>query len=117
MPPYEFLKGRSADLHNIGDHLRTLKTLGVPYTDDMIAHAYEDAITQGTDNSDTSGIIQRYGAKVTSAAFDGQTNMVSEMTALICYLQRLGNLVDFTSYNPDIDPRNLPNGAKGAATP
>jgi cytochrome c oxidase cbb3-type subunit II len=117
MPPYGFLKYRSADLHNIADHLRTLRALGVPYTDDMIAHAYDDVLAQGADNGDTSGLTKRYGAKLTSAAFDGQTNMVSEMSALIAYLQRLGNLVDFTAYNPDLDPRNLPNGTKGSFNP
>ena len=110
MPPYAFLKTRAADLSNIGDHLKTLKILGVPYTDDMISNAYKDAIAQGTNEADTSGLTARYGNKVTSRAFDGQTNMVSEMTALIAYLQRLGNLVDFTTYDPDIDPRNLPIG-------
>ncbi len=118
MPSYGFLKERSVDLHNVGDHLSTLKTLGVPYTDDMVAHAYEDAIAQGTENGDVTGLNLRYGAKVTAAAFDGQTNMVSEMTALISYLQRLGNLVDFNAYNPDLDPRNLPVGIKkGTAAP
>ena len=117
MPPYGFLKDRSVDLHNIADHLRTLRILGVHYTDDMITHAYEDALAQGTDNADTSGLTQRYGAKVTAAAFDGQTNMVSEMTALISYLQRLGNLVDFTNYNPDLDPRNKPDGMKDIIKP
>lgn len=112
MPGYGFLSGRSVDLHNIGDHLRTLKILGVPYTDDMIAHAYDDAIAQGKNDADISGLTARYGTKVTARAFDGQTNMVSEMSALIAYLQRLGNLVDFTTYNPDLDPRNLPNGGK-----
>ncbi len=113
MPPYAFLKTRAADLSNIGDHLKTLKILGVPYTDDMIANAYKDAIAQGTNEADTAGLTARYGEKVTSRAFDGQTQMVSEMTALIAYLQRLGNLVDFTTYNPDLDPRNLPDA--GAA--
>jgi cytochrome c oxidase cbb3-type subunit II len=117
MPPYAFLKYRSVDLHNIADHLRTLRTLGVPYTDDMIAHAYDDAAAQGSDNSDTTGLTKRYGIKVTSAAFDGQTNFVSEMTALIAYLQRLGNMVDFTDYNPDLDPRNRPEGTKGVIEP
>ena len=112
MPPYAFMKTRAADLSNIGDHLKTLKILGVPYTDDMIANAYKDAIAQGSNDADTSGLTARYGNKVTSRAFDGQTNMVSEMTALIAYLQRLGNLVDFTTYNPDIDPRNLPVGVQ-----
>lgn len=102
MPSYAFLQHRSVDLHNITEHLRALRTVGVPYTDDMIKNAYDDAIKQGSDNADTSGLIQRYGNKVTARAFDGQTNMVSEMNALIAYLQRLGNLVDFTAYNPDI---------------
>jgi cytochrome c oxidase cbb3-type subunit 2 len=109
MPPYEFLKERAVDLHNIGDHLATLKILGVPYTEDDVKNAYVDAVAQGTNESDTSGLAKRYGDKVTSRAFDGQTQMVSEMSALIAYLQRLGNLVDFTNYNPDIDPRNLPD--------
>jgi len=113
MPPYAFLKNHAADLGNIGDHLKTLKILGVPYTDDMIKNAYDDAIAQGKNDQDTAGLTQRYGTKVTSRAFDGQTNMVSEMDALIAYLQRLGNLVDFTTYNPDIDPRNLSHGTQG----
>lgn len=117
MPPYAFLKTRSVDLHNIADHLRTLKTLGVPYTDAMIANAYDDAIAQGSDNADTAGLLARYGAKVTAASFDAQPTMVSEMNALIAYLQRLGNLVDFTTYNPDLDPRNLPDASKGGVKP
>jgi cytochrome c oxidase cbb3-type subunit 2 len=111
MPAYGFLKTRSVDLSNIGEHLKTLRAVGVPYTDDMIAHAYDDAVAQGTNDADTSGLTARYGTKVTSRAFDGQTNMISEMNALIAYLQRLGNLVDFTVYNPDLDPRNLPDAA------
>ena len=117
MPPYAFLKNRAADLKDLGEHLKTLRIVGVPYTDDMIANAYADAIAQGSNDADVSGLTARYGAKVTSRAFDGQTNMVSEMTALIAYLQRLGNLVDFTTYNPDIDPRNLPQGVQGKKNP
>lgn len=110
MPPYAFLKERAVDLSNIGDHLRTLKTLGVPYTDDMIKNAYDDAVAQGKNDADITGLKQRYGEKLFARSFDGQTNMISEMSALIAYLQRLGNLVDFTTYNPDVDPRNLPQG-------
>ena len=104
-------------MKDLGEHLKTLRIVGVPYTDDMIANAYADAIAQGSNDADVSGLTARYGAKVTSRAFDGQTNMVSEMTALIAYLQRLGNLVDFTTYNPDIDPRNLPQGVQGKKNP
>ncbi len=109
MPSYGFLFSRSVDLHNIAEHLKTLKALGVPYTDDMIAHAYEDAAAQGSANADTTGLTARYGAKVSARAFDQQTNMISEMSALIAYLQRLGTLVDFTNYDPDLDPRNMPD--------
>lgn len=109
MPSYAFLSSRSVDLHNIADHLKTLKALGVPYTDDMIAHAYDDAIAQGSAEADTTGLLARYGAKVSARAFDKQTNMISEMSALIAYLQRLGTLVDFTNYDPDLDPRNIPD--------
>lgn len=107
MPSYGFLSSRSVDLRDIGEHLKTLKALGVPYTDDMIAHAYDDAVAQGTDNADTSGLTGRYGKKVSARAFDRQTNMVSEMSALVAYLQRLGTMVDFTNYDPDLDPRNM----------
>lgn len=112
MPTYAFLRERPVDLHNIADHLKALRLTGVPYTDDMIEHAYDDAIAQGTNDADLSGLTKRYGTKVTARAFDGQTNMVSEMSALIAYLQRLGNLVDFTTYNPDVDPR-----VNGGGTP
>ncbi len=102
MPAYPFLFERTVDLHNIAGHLRALRKTGVPYTDDMVANALADAMAQAQDNGDTKGLEQRYGKKVTARDYDAQPNMVSEMDALIAYLQRLGNLVDFTSYNPDI---------------
>lgn len=103
MPTYAFLREKPADISDIGEHLRTLRLVGVPYTDDMIAHAYEDAQMQANAAADMSGLETRYGTKVTARDFDGQPYVVSEMDALIAYLQRLGNLVDFTSYNPDLD--------------
>lgn len=112
MPNYGFLKERSVDIHNIDEHLKTLHMVGVPYTEAMIAHAKDDAIAQGTAEADTSGLTERYGTKVNARNFDRQPNMVSEMAALIAYLQTLGTLVDFTTYNPDLDPCNLPNGGK-----
>ena len=98
MPTYEFMRNRAVDLHNIDAHLRTLKTVGVPYTDDMIAHAYEDAMAQAHPESDASGLLARYGKKVQQRDFDGQPNIVSEMDALIAYLQTLGTLADIKDY-------------------
>jgi cytochrome c oxidase cbb3-type subunit 2 len=103
MPTYSFLEKRGVDLTNIESHLQTLKTVGVPYTDDMINNAYKDALAQAHPEGDTSGVTARYGAKVNVRDFDGQKNMTSEMDALIAYLQALGTFVDFTSYNPDME--------------
>jgi len=99
MPSYEFLMNRGAKLYDLGDHLKTLRMVGVPYTDEMIENAEKDATAQamGEARTDISGMQSRYGEKVNARDFDGQPNMVSEMDALIAYLQVLGTMVDFKS--------------------
>lgn len=103
MPTYSFLMNNAADLRTITSDLKTLKLLGVPYTDEMIENAYNDAIEQASPNADTTGLHKRYGAKVGARDFDGQRDFVSEMDALVAYLQKLGTDVDFTTYNPDYE--------------
>jgi len=97
MPSYEFLMFKGAGTTDIADHLETLRTLGVPYSDEMIKEAEKDAERQavGEMRADLSGLSERYGEKVNARDFDGQPNMVSEMDALIAYLQVLGTMVDF----------------------
>jgi len=104
MPKYKFLLERGADFNDIAEHLKTLKAVGVPYTPEMIDNAYDDAMAQANADSDTSGIEQRYG-KVNVRDFDGQKELVSEMDALVAYLQVLGTMVDFKKYNPDMDDK------------
>ncbi len=106
MPNFSFLMTRGADLVDIADHLRVLRLLGVPYTDDMIANAYNDGISQARADGDAPGLKKRYGDKVNVRDFDGQPNFVSEMDALIAYLQKLGTDVDFTTFDPNMDPRD-----------
>ena len=98
MPAYGFLKERAADLHNIGAHLKTLRVVGVPYTDAMIENAYNDAMAQAHNDADASGLNERYGKKVNVRDVDGQPHLVSEMDALIAYLQTLGTLADIKNY-------------------
>lgn len=97
MPSYGFLLNHGAKLHDLGKHLKTLKTLGVPYTDEMIEWAEKDAMAQATGEArtDISGLQDRYGENVNARDFDGQPHIVSEMDALIAYLQVLGTMVDF----------------------
>ncbi len=99
MPNYAFLMDRGAKLYDLKNHLKTLRALGVPYTDDMIENAEKDAARQATGEPrvDVSGLTERYGNNVAARDFDGQPNMISEMDALIAYLQVLGTMVDFES--------------------
>jgi cytochrome c oxidase cbb3-type subunit 2 len=98
MPNYSHMMNKGANLLNVSEQLRTLKMLGVPYTDDMIENAYNDAMAQAHPDTDNTGLISRYGKKVQQRDFDGQPNFVSEMDALVAYLQTLGTLADIKDY-------------------
>lgn len=103
MPGYSHLIKRGAELREMAGHMRALRATGVPYTDDMIKHAYRDAVAQARDESDHhDGLTARYGAKVTMRDFDGQKEFISEMDALVAYLQVLGTMAELKDYDPDI---------------
>ncbi len=78
-------------MDDLGQHLAALKTLGVPYTDDMIANAPRDAAAQANPDGDTAGITARYGEATTLRRFSG-TARLTEMDAVVAYLQVLGQL-------------------------
>jgi cytochrome c oxidase cbb3-type subunit 2 len=99
MPSYSFLLKRGLKFDDIDKHLKALSILGVPYTEDMIKNARQDVFTQavGPARADTDALIERYGENVNARDFDGQPHLVSEMDALVAYLQVLGTMVDFES--------------------
>jgi len=99
MPPYKFLAEKDLDYSDIVDRMKTQRTVGVPYTADEIANAKKDLEAQADPfSTDAVGLRGRYGAKVVNRDFDGDPNKISEMDALVAYLQMLGTLVDFKSY-------------------
>ena len=100
MPKYAFLATSPLDPQFIADEMKTHRMVGVPYTDDQIANANADFVAQDTPDGDASGLLGRYGAKVTVADVDGKPG-VTEMDALVAYLQMLGTLVDFSTFTPD----------------
>lgn len=100
MPGYPFLTQREADISGIDKDMETLRKLGVPYTEDMIQNAFSDAVVQASNDRDTAGIEKRYGKKLNMHDFDGNPERVTEMDALVAYLQMLGTLVDFSKYEP-----------------
>ena len=98
MPPYSFLTGRPLRAGDIADHLRTNRMIGVPYNDEMIATAQADLRAQADPDADTSGLMARY-PKAVVGDFDGNPQLLSEMDALVAYLQMLGTLVKFSDYS------------------
>jgi cytochrome c oxidase cbb3-type subunit 2 len=106
MPPYAFLMEKELNPELITGHIKANRVVGVPYSDEMETSARADLIAQADPNADTDGLSERYGAKVNARDFDGQPAKVTEMDALIAYLQVLGTMVDFSTFQAD-DPDNL----------
>ncbi|MGG5809194.1 cytochrome-c oxidase, cbb3-type subunit II [Falsiroseomonas sp. CW058] len=99
MPPYAFLD-RPLDYSGIAGNLRALRAVGVPYTDEMIANARADLEAQAMPDRDGSAFQGRY-ARARQSAFDGEGGAVTEMDALVAYLQMLGTLVQFRDVTPE----------------
>jgi cytochrome c oxidase cbb3-type subunit 2 len=99
MPPYAFLD-RPLDYSRVADHLRALRALGTPYTDAMIANARADLEAQARPDADGAGLASRY-ARARQGAFDGNPRVITEMDALVAYLQMLGTLVQFRDVSPE----------------
>ena len=107
MPPFKFLADTDLDYRNIGSKLATLKKLGVPYSQAQIDNAAKDLETQvDAFAGDNSGVKKRYGGKVNQRDFDGDPDRITELDALIAYLQVTGTMVDFKTYKAT-DPENL----------
>jgi cytochrome c oxidase cbb3-type subunit II len=107
MPPYAFLAETDLDYRDIQQRLKALKIAGVPYTSDQIANAQADLETQVDPFAGAnSGLHKRYGGKIGQRDYDGDPERVSEMDALVAYLQMLGTLVDFRTYKAE-DPENM----------
>jgi cytochrome c oxidase cbb3-type subunit II len=101
MPPYAFLATTKLDTRLIEKTVKTHRLVGVPYTDEMVANALADVSTQVDPFADDyDGFLARY-PKAQVRDFDGNPDMVSELDALIAYIQMLGTLVDFSTYEAD----------------
>jgi len=92
MPRYRWLAETELDVDDLGDHLAAERTVGVPYDKEQIRNATADALAQASPEKDTAGLIERYGAATRVAAFDGDPRTVTEMDAMVAYLQVLGRL-------------------------
>jgi cytochrome c oxidase cbb3-type subunit 2 len=111
MPPYAFLAKKKLKFDQIEDRLKVERMVGVPYTDEMIAnakghiYAQADPDNKGFDYYDS--LMAEYEAAagrektVEARNYDGDPTTITEMDALVAYLQMTGTLVDFSTYEAD----------------
>jgi cytochrome c oxidase cbb3-type subunit 2 len=100
MPAYPFLAEKTLDIPDIAAHLQSLRSVGVPYTDEMIANAKADLQAQANPDADPTALLKRYPRAVVGK-FNGQSESVTEMDALVAYLQMLGTLVRISDIPPE----------------
>lgn len=101
MPPYKFLAENVLDVEHIEADLKANRAVGVPYTDEMIEKAKSDISTQLDPFADDyEGFLARY-PKAQVRDFDGDPRKITEMDALIAYMQILGTMVDFETYEAE----------------
>jgi cytochrome c oxidase cbb3-type subunit 2 len=98
MPSYAFLTTTKLDGGTIAASLVANRRVGVPYSDEMVDSAAADLKAQADPDADTSGLLERY-PKAKTGDFDGDPRTLTEMDALVAYLQMLGTLVDFSTYD------------------
>ncbi len=100
MPGYPWLATTKLDTTRMVDRVKTLKMVGVPYTDDMIANVDKDIQAQvQTEGRAVRDLKKRY-PKARNGKFDQRPGTeVSELDALVAYLQILGQMVDFTTFD------------------
>ena len=102
MPAYPFLAERRLQFDDIAEHLKSLRMLGQPYPDEMIAKARADLEAQVNTDADPTDLLKRYPRAVTGKFNPGSSD-ITELDALIAYLQMLGTLVSIS----DIPPARL----------
>ena len=100
MPAYPFLAEKKLEYGDIAEHLKALRIVGTPYTDEMIANARADLEAQVDPDRDPTALEKRYPRAVVGK-FNTETTAITEMDALVAYLQMLGMLVRFGDLPPE----------------
>lgn len=101
MPGYAWLLDNDLRTDDLSGELAAQRAVGVPYTPEMIRHAAEDAYAQANpDTAQVKALTVRYGEATTIRAFDGVPGRLTEMDALVAYLQILGRLTDVAGLDP-----------------
>ena len=105
MPGYPFLMEAELNTKYFADHLRANQIVGVPYNDEMIETAQADMIAQASDAGEGVDELMKRYPKSQARDFDGQPDKLTEMDALVAYLQMLGTLIDFSTFKAETESR------------
>jgi len=101
MPNYPWLLNNDLDYTDVGQRMRALRVAGVPYS---ATQAEYDANVKrfGQTVADQLDIAKAHDSLLQQAGekdFDGLPGKITEMEALVAYLQVLGTMVDFSQYD------------------
>ena len=101
MPNYPWLLNTDLDYSDVQDRMRTLKVTGVPYSETQ--QEYDANVTEfGVEVADKLDILraeENLMQQALAGNYDGQRSRITEMDAMVAYLQVLGTMVDFSKYD------------------
>ncbi|MFA9459339.1 cytochrome-c oxidase, cbb3-type subunit II [Thiohalorhabdus methylotrophus] len=102
MPNYPHLMEDELETGQLRDRMHALKTVGVPYTEekgDLYRKNVERWGKQVAERLHIPNAKQSLLAEAKQGNFDGDPSRLTEMDALVAYLQVLGTMVDFDEYS------------------
>ncbi|MDD5387736.1 MAG: cytochrome-c oxidase, cbb3-type subunit II [Gallionellaceae bacterium] len=103
MPNYPWLLETKLDISDVGDRMRALRVVGVPYSANQ--EEYDRNVKQFGEKVAKTLVIadaqKNLVAQAQEGNYDGDRSSVSEMDALVAYLQVLGTMVDFSKIKPE----------------
>jgi cytochrome c oxidase cbb3-type subunit 2 len=101
MPNYPWLLENDLDYSQIQNRMRALKMVGVPYseTEEEYQANVEKFGQEFADKFNIHNAQETLLAEAQAQDFDGDRSRVTEMDALVAYLQVLGTMVDFSKYD------------------
>lgn len=101
MPGYPWLARRDLRYDDIERRMRALRIAGVPYslTEEEFAANVECFGEETARQLDITRARENLEAQARRGNYDGDPSRITEMDAMVAYLQMLGTLVDFTRYD------------------
>ncbi|MDQ7015027.1 MAG: cytochrome-c oxidase, cbb3-type subunit II [Gammaproteobacteria bacterium] len=101
MPNYPWLLKTELNYADYADNLSALRSVGVPYS--VNETEYQANVEKFGEDVAPSLVIadavKNLEAQAKSGNYDGNASSISEMDALVAYLQVLGTMVDFSKFD------------------